>query len=153
MFTCRACLQKTRNALAPIAKVSLEIVIPPRARIVTSSTVHNTRSYATASAETERPIRRQGRNKELTLSQTKDSRRLEWVVRKHLERLDDPYGIAQHVENTLKKDRFEEALLLTQTASKDNQVVVSWNHLISYLFEKQRLHAAIKLFNEVSNQR
>lgn len=64
--------------------------------------------------------------------------------------MDDPWNIAQYVENALAKDRFDEALLLTKTAGKDLQVVVSWNHLINYLLGKQQLKNAIKLYNDVS---
>lgn len=72
------------------------------------------------------------------------------AVNKELEYADDPWKIGQLVESSLKKDRYEEALLMTQKASKDHQVVVSWNHLISYKLEKQELRAAIKLYNDVS---
>ncbi|KAG6039973.1 hypothetical protein E4U41_001765 [Claviceps citrina] len=72
------------------------------------------------------------------------------AVKKHMEHMNDPWTIAQHVEQTLLKDRFDEALLLTEQCSKDRQVVVAWNHLIGYQLERQQLRPAIKLFNEAS---
>lgn len=62
----------------------------------------------------------------------------------------DPYHIADNVQTKLKGGEFEKALLLTREASRDKQCVVSWNHLIEYEFKKNKLHSAIKLFNEVS---
>lgn len=78
-----------------------------------------------------------------------DAKALDWVVRKHLEHLKDPYKIAEHVLKTLEKGRFEEAALLTRKASRDGKVTVSWNHLIDYQMRNQRLNSAVKLYNEV----
>lgn len=80
----------------------------------------------------------------------KKAAKLRRTVKKHLSNSSDPYIIAQHVETILKKDQYDEALLLTQQASKDQNVVVAWNHLIGYQLEKQRLKAAMKLYNDVS---
>lgn len=87
---------------------------------------------------------------EETVSAKNSRERLQRVVKKQLQYLgDDPWKIAQHVEQTLAKDRYDEALLLTQSASRLGQIVVSWNHLINYLLEKQQLRNAMKLYNEV----
>jgi len=64
--------------------------------------------------------------------------------------LNDPYNVANHVRERLVANAYDETLLLVQTASKDMKVTVSWNHLIDHLLRKQRLHAAVKLFNDVS---
>lgn len=90
---------------------------------------------------------------EITESQKKLRGKLVRAVNKELEFADDPWKIGQLVENSLKKGRYDEALLMTQTASKNHQVVVSWNHLINYKFEKQELKAAIKLYNDVSSDK
>jgi pentatricopeptide repeat protein len=60
--------------------------------------------------------------------------------------------IAQHVRRTLDKGKFEEALQLTRRAGRDTKVTVSWNHLIDYQMEQQRLHAAVKLYNEMKKR-
>ncbi|KAL7918128.1 hypothetical protein ACQKWADRAFT_305048 [Trichoderma austrokoningii] len=88
------------------------------------------------------------------VSKKKDRERLERIVKKELAHMntDDPWKIAQYVENALVTDRFEEALLLTKTAGKDRQVVVAWNHLIGYLLGKQRLRDAIKLYNDMKKR-
>ncbi len=71
------------------------------------------------------------------------------AVRRRLKFLKDPYSIGQAVEETLNKNNYEEALSLTRLASKDHQVVVSWNHLIGHLMRNDKLSAAVKLYNEV----
>jgi hypothetical protein len=58
--------------------------------------------------------------------------------------------IANHIRKTLDKGNFEEAVLIARKASKDTKVAVSWNHLIDYQMSHHRLHAALKLYNEVS---
>ena len=79
-------------------------------------------------------------------------KRLEWVVNKHLQYLKDPKLIADHVRATLLKDKFLEALLLTRKASRNTKVTVAWNHLIDYQMKQQRLHASIKLYNEMKKR-
>lgn len=111
-------------------------------------------SYATAIHATDRPVDAPQTldvpDQDATVLQQKQREKLQRAVKKHLTHMDDPWKIAQHIEQTLLKDRFDEALLLTQKASKDGQVVVAWNHLIGYQLEKQRLKQAIKLFNDAS---
>lgn len=79
----------------------------------------------------------------------KYEKRLEANVRKHLSLMPDPYHIAQHITNALGKGSFDEALLMTRMASRNTKVEVSWNHLIDYQLKNKRLHAAVKLYNEV----
>ncbi|EHK47277.1 hypothetical protein TRIATDRAFT_163421, partial [Trichoderma atroviride IMI 206040] len=88
------------------------------------------------------------------VSKKKNQERLERIVKKELTHIntEDPWKIAQYVENALAADRFEEALLLTKTAGKDCQVVVAWNHLIGYLLGKQKLREAIKLYNDMKKR-
>ncbi|KAF6814372.1 pentatricopeptide repeat containing protein [Colletotrichum sojae] len=86
-------------------------------------------------------------------SAKRSQQKLEWAVGKHLEHMSDPWKIAKHVEATLEKDRFDEALLLTKRASVGKQCVVAWNHLIDYEIRKQkRLGAAIKLYNDMKKR-
>lgn len=113
-------------------------------------------SYATAIHATDRPVDAPQTldvpDQDATVLQQKQREKLQRAVKKHLTHMDDPWKIAQHIEQTLLKDRFDEALLLTQKASKDGQVVVAWNHLIGYQLEKQRLKQAIKLFNDMKKR-
>ncbi|KAJ9151741.1 Pentatricopeptide repeat protein [Pleurostoma richardsiae] len=153
MFLCRSCARRASAALSH--KVSAAEV---RALGISSTTVRRNHA-APAFTKLEEAAAAAGEDAGQTdqsLAVTKDSKRgekqLAWVVRKHLEHMKDPYKIAQHVENTLRKDRFEEALAVTREASKGAQCVVSWNHLIEYHLQHQRLHAGIKLYNEMKKR-
>jgi pentatricopeptide repeat protein len=76
-------------------------------------------------------------------------KKLQAAVKKRLELFPDPYHIAQHVSKALEKGSFDEALMMARMASRNAKVEVSWNHLIDYQLKNKRLHAAIKIYNEV----
>ncbi|KAM0334031.1 hypothetical protein ACHAQA_001051 [Verticillium albo-atrum] len=150
MLSCRACLRRALNSVAgPSASTELAAL-----RIAAPSQF--TRSFATNSIEdairapASRTPSRQPRTE--TSLDTKEKQKLEWVVKKHLERMDDPFKIAQHVHRTLAKDRYDEALLLVQQASKTAQCTVSWNHLIDYQMKNQKLNAAVRLLNDMKKR-
>ncbi|KAL2195495.1 hypothetical protein P885DRAFT_70589 [Corynascus similis CBS 632.67] len=82
----------------------------------------------------------------------KYEKKLEATVKRVLRLTTDPYHIAQHVARVLEKGRFDEALMTTRLASRGNKVEVSWNHLIDYLMKNHRLHAAVKLYNEMKKR-
>ncbi|KAK3944236.1 hypothetical protein QBC46DRAFT_305368 [Diplogelasinospora grovesii] len=138
MFVCRACLRRT---LGP------RPLYPLRAA---TSFASSRRGYATAVTDLQTAEAKDSEDApELSPAQ---NRRLEWVVKKHLEYLKDPYKIQEHVKRTLDKGAFDEAALLTRKASRDAKVTVSWNHLIDYQMRNQRLHAAMKLYNEMKKR-
>jgi pentatricopeptide repeat protein len=83
------------------------------------------------------------------LAKEKYEKKLQAAVRKRLTLFPDPFHIAQQVSALLEKDRFDEALLMARIASAKAKVEVSWNNLIDYQLRNKRLHAAIKLYNEV----
>lgn len=66
--------------------------------------------------------------------------------------MDDPFHIAQYVNNILQKDRFEEAAEITRKASKDKSVTVSWNALIDYKLRQGGLRPGIQIFNEMKKR-
>lgn len=63
---------------------------------------------------------------------------------------EDPWHIAKYVEDALKRDAYDEALLLVQKASRKAQITVAWNHLIDYQIQRDRIKEAVKLLNDVS---
>ncbi|KPM46178.1 hypothetical protein AK830_g334 [Neonectria ditissima] len=89
---------------------------------------------------------------EPSVAAKKAKEKLERAVKKNLPYLEDPWKLGQYVNDALAKDRYDEALLLTQKASAKDQVVVSWNHLINYQLEKQQLRNAVKLYNEMKKR-
>ncbi|GJN80657.1 hypothetical protein PLIIFM63780_004184 [Purpureocillium lilacinum] len=151
-LSCAACLRRTLQTASLETPALRPVLLPLRP-------AGRTRSYGTSSSPAAAPTKPVDAPQSLrtdpedaTVAQKKDRARLQRAVNKHLEHIEDPWKIAQHVEQTLAKDRFDEALLLTQQASKDRQVVVAWNHLISYLLGKQQLKKAVKLYNDMKKR-
>ncbi|KAG6014065.1 hypothetical protein E4U43_006983 [Claviceps pusilla] len=156
-LSCRACLTSTLRTAAyrSSSSTTTTTTIETASRLATPSAhLARRRRYTTAVLATEKsvdaPQSLQVPEQDAAVAQQRQREKLQRAVKKHLAHMDDPWKIAQHVEQTLLKNRFDEALLLTQQSSKDGQVVVAWNHLIGYLLEKQQLKQAIKLFNEAS---
>ncbi len=147
MFACRACTRRTVRALLGSRPADIQTASLRTAAVSLS----RQQTYATA------PAGVQGADSAALVDSSAKSERspkkLQWIANKHLQYLDDPYNIADHVLKILERDQYDEALVLTQEASKDKKVVVSWNHLINYQLRNQRLHAAVKLYNEVSGLR
>lgn len=146
MFTCRACFRRTLGTLYEHAFPS-KVYRPlwrPRVAIVEP---RRERKYATT-AIGEKTTGEDGDNR----PRRSASESAEWAARKQLQFMEDPFHIAQHVTNVLEKDHFEEAALITRKASKDKKVTVSWNRLIDYQLRQGRIHAGIKLYNEMKKR-
>ncbi|KAI1085837.1 hypothetical protein F5B20DRAFT_21137 [Whalleya microplaca] len=154
MFICRACFTKAFSTT-----INHTLRLPNNAttlRSILASTHPRRQRYATATFSTEfeeqpgtprdnRPPRR------LLRPRTAHDPR-EWAANKQLQYMKDPLHIANHVKNTLDKGRFDDAALIVRKASAYTKLVVSWNHLIDYQLREGRLHAALKLFNEMKKR-
>ncbi|KAG5945473.1 hypothetical protein E4U59_005726 [Claviceps monticola] len=147
LLSCRACLSKT----ARVATYSRSRLASTASRITTAHLGRpSERRYATTASATPEEglgLPQPGRSSDSDAghARKRENVKLRWAVNKQMEHLNDSWAVAQRVEETLSKDRFDEALLLTQEASRDGQMVVSWNHLIEYMFKKQQLSQAIKM--------
>ncbi|KAH7313307.1 pentatricopeptide repeat protein [Stachybotrys elegans] len=82
----------------------------------------------------------------------KERRKIERTVEKTLTYLTDPWTLGKRVEDTLRRDQWDEALLLTQRATKSMDTIVAWNHLISYQMDQGRLKRAIQCYNELKKR-
>ncbi|KAL7786700.1 hypothetical protein V8C37DRAFT_391764 [Trichoderma ceciliae] len=157
LVTCASCLRRAVQASSrsrPLAEAAASLWTGPG--IVPIPPLQTGRRYASAASAS---IERTDAPRSLTLepvdsevSKKRNQERLGRIVKKQLQHMDDPWHIAQYVEDCLAKDRFEEALLLTKLAGKDRQVVVAWNHLINHLLGKQQLRDAIKLYNDMKKR-
>lgn len=138
-WSCAACLR------TPI--VGLEY---GQARLLPSGSIVFPRRFLTT-----RPIDTPRELKELpttpSIAQKRAAERLGNIVDQQMRYLrgKDPYKIGQYVEQALRRNAFDEALLLVQKVGRGQQVVVAWNLLIDYQFGKQRIKEAMKLFNDV----
>lgn len=151
ILACGACLRRAMQIL-PRQKAAFEatFVLQSRQLPLQSQRDHTTAAAFTAAIEDTPPTSSLSDAGHGSVSAKRSLEQMKRNVRKHLNYLDDPWKIAQDVEGMLAKDRFDEAVLLTQAAGKSMQVTVSWNHLIDYMMEKQQLRKAIKLYNDVS---
>jgi hypothetical protein len=79
-----------------------------------------------------------------------------YVIRKHLEYLQDPLKLADFVQRSLAAADgpadYEMTLQVVRTASKSIQCIVSLNYLIDHLLNHKKLKAAILIYNEVEYQ-
>ncbi|KAK0711547.1 hypothetical protein B0H67DRAFT_585655 [Lasiosphaeris hirsuta] len=150
MFVCRSCVRKT---IGPTAAESRLLVQPLQG--INTQRSFSGESYTSPSLapgkEKVEPTPPVDKSDPTTLTPRR-AKDLEWVVKKHLQYLKDPLLIAEHILATLAKGKFEEALEVTRAASRDTAVSVSWNHLIDYQMKNQRLHAAVKLYNEMKKR-
>lgn len=139
VLACSACLRRA-------------VQVAPRTSALLRGDPHRlaTRHYATEAPAADAPQSIDVTPLDPAIAKQKKQERLQRIVNKEMVYLDDAWKLAQQVERRLGQNRFDEALLMTQRASKDKQVVVAWNHLINYLLENQQLNKAIKIYNEVS---
>ncbi|KAI4866434.1 hypothetical protein F4820DRAFT_417102 [Hypoxylon rubiginosum] len=157
MFTCTACL---RRAFASTANHALRPhKIPTTLKpfhASTQSRAPHISTYAEAGALAETTGKdatpEQGSENPGVPRLPRVSKSQEWAAEKQLQYLKDPLHIAEYVHKTLGKDHFEEAALVARKASKNTNVAVSWNHLIDYQMRHDKLHAAIKLYNEMKKR-
>lgn len=149
MFVCRACARRaSTSVIRQIPNADGRLAALPR-QFVTNSFLRQGQVQEDAFAEFEASVERQKTPEERQADKKKVLDKAKRAMKKELQYTTDPYHIAENVVKKLKEKDFEKALLLTREASKDKQCVVSWNHCIEYQFKNNKLHAAIKLFNEV----
>ncbi|KAI2637332.1 hypothetical protein GGS21DRAFT_489107 [Xylaria nigripes] len=149
MLSCRACLARsfdplyghTRAKSLKTSRSNLQALTRLNRRYATHTSssevtdlplIQYSGNYVKKAPETERSVRR--------------------AARKELEYLTDPYHIAHRVSDALKQDNLALAVHLTKESSRNNKVTVSWNNLIDYQIQKGRLHAALKLYNEMKKR-
>ncbi|KAF4123258.1 PPR repeat [Geosmithia morbida] len=131
-------------------------VLPRTARILDvrlfANAVGNTLP-APEAADVPRTLEKSG-DDDADVAEKRSKDRLQAVVKKHLRHMsDDPWAVGQYVEKALARGAFDEALLLVQKSSAGgNQVVVAWNHLIDYQFQRQQLKHALKLYNDMKKR-
>lgn len=144
LFTCAACLRRASLA------TSRPHALPEPSRFVRMFVLgHARRRHLTTDAEIRASRSLASKPAEASMAKKKDLERLERSAKRQLQQNSDPWHVAKQVEHALEKGRYDEALLLTKTASRSTQVPVSWNHLIDYKMKNQQLREAVKLYNDV----
>ena len=154
MFTCCSCMRRHVYALLgePILYQSGQRpTFPPKyaSRAIERSYSEITRTWDRRLKPWER---RSSQNRSLPSSRAprRSSRLID--VEKELSYLGDPLKLANQVCKLLVQDKFDDAELLVQTASKHHPCTVSWNHLINWQLSKGKVNDALKTYNEVCSQ-
>ncbi|KAM4055356.1 PPR repeat family protein [Hirsutella rhossiliensis] len=152
-LSCAACLRRTVRVAAH-GSLAADLITTRALAALGQPTRHYATAAAAAPVDAPQALDPEPADAEaeLDIAMKRERAKLQRIVKKHLTYMDDPWKIGHHVEQTLAKDRFDEALLLTQTASRDRQVVVAWNHLIAYQLDKQKLKSAIKLYHDMKKR-
>ncbi|KAI0911573.1 hypothetical protein F4823DRAFT_623467 [Ustulina deusta] len=160
MFTCRACQRRAFNTLSTHGlpkNPNTSHHSPPPFR-TTAKGSRPSRSYATVATHARSADAADSIAAPSLTDAYRDGkapalgRSAAWAARKELAYLGDPLHIANRVKLALNKDNFELAAMITRQASRDNNVTVSWNHLIDYQLGNGRIHAALKLYNDMKKR-
>lgn len=166
MFICRACARRATNSLLRQPPATNPRLAAPSRTFTTSTTSNSLREPPRRDERVQIEVaavaeRKGDKNRDKNPYASREDwvdkantekrtpEKLKRAVKKELQLTTDPFHIAENVHKKLKENDFEKALMLAREASKDKQVVVSWNHLIEHQFAHQKLGAAIKLYNEV----
>ncbi|KAF3064564.1 putative pentatricopeptide repeat protein [Daldinia childiae] len=147
MFTCKSCKRKAFSTLInPTFRLqnTLATVQP----IYTPALSRRHRKYTTTTAPAN--VSQQDGYQDNPKAKRKQTiSPQEWAAQKQLQYLKDPLHIQDYVRKTLERGNFDDAMLITKKASKNSVVTVSWNHLIGYVMQQGKLHAGIKLYNDM----
>ncbi|KAH8169581.1 PPR repeat family protein [Sarocladium implicatum] len=153
-LACAACMR--RLVLAPLAaRAALpEATFIPSVRFLDARRNRSTQAIQTqhdfekvwgeeeAEPAEEREAKQQARTQELAAQ----------YALKKLKVIDDPFHVGQAVVASLKKDQFDNALVLTEKASRTMNVVVSWNAILAYQLGKGEIKTAFKTFNNMKKR-
>jgi len=66
--------------------------------------------------------------------------------------LGDRVKFAEHIHYTLRNQQPEKALDLCRLASRNQEVVVGWNHCVDWHMQRGRINEALKIYNEMKKR-
>ncbi|KAF2487839.1 hypothetical protein BDY17DRAFT_320352 [Neohortaea acidophila] len=73
-------------------------------------------------------------------------------LQRELTHLPDRIKLAEHVHYVLRCNQPEKALNLCRLASKEQNVVVSWNHCVDWHMQRGKVDEAITIYNEMKKR-
>lgn len=163
MFECRACLSRTLRAIAGDALNARSIGRTRPPNLTPRRTTPPIRRAASTSAATKNTSVLQTSNGDDfgdgdsvdtadATAEKRLARKGEKALRTELQYLSDPLKLAEHVHYTLRCRKPEKALNLCRLASKERQVIVSWNHCVDWYMTNNQPDEAIKIYNEMKKR-
>ena len=151
LFSCAACSRRAVLALGTTTPRFPATTVARRAVAIPFRANHRLYSVEAPATTPDAPRNLDAADQDGEGAAEKARKRLEKAVYKQMDYLaEDPWHIAKYVEDALKRDAYDEALLLVQKASRKAQITVAWNHLIDYQIQRDRIKEAVKLLNDVS---
>lgn len=150
MLECRACVLRCIRAIAGDT-VQTQHVRQTRLLLTPSLTRPIRRAASTALATKQDGIAELEKSSAFPKS-GKLSNYKERDLKVELKYLGDPVKLAEHVHYTLRCNKPEKALDLCRLASKQEEVIVSWNHCVDWYMSQGKIDDAIKIYNEMKKR-
>ena len=161
MFECRACVLRYIRAIAgdsiPAQHLTRRRLLAPQPSYLPTrrrvSTVVASKNGAKDTLlpgkqpveEATAAIEKPSKQRVLTIPDEKN-------LKVELRYLGDRVKLAEHVHYTLRCQKPEKALNLCRLTSKQDQVIVSWNHCIDWHMSQNKIDDAIKIYNEMKKR-
>lgn len=163
MFECRACVLRYIRAIAgdiPASHALLrrEAVLTPRLPLARyASTAVATNNVANNGlVPGKQPIEPRSDNDASQGAKKNGKKELAIRDKRHLELelkyLSDRVKLAEHVHYTLRNNDPEKALNLCRLASKHQEVIVAWNHVVDWYMQRNKIDDAITVYNEMKKR-
>lgn len=155
MLECRACLLRSIRAIAGDALQTTSITRSRQPLLLTPHLAPPIRRAASTAAATKNAISNDIPNEGDAFdvaSRRSVANRDAKALRTELKYLSDPLKLAEHVRYTLRCNKPEKALDLCRLASKQQEVIVSWNHCIDWHMSHNKIDEAIKIYNEMKKR-
>lgn len=164
MFECRACVLRSIRAIAGdsinvqhLPRSRNRLILTPRLstppiRCAISSVVATRDDEPDDLVPGAQPISEETQNPTDGKKQKGLTPKDERALRTELKYLSDPVKLAEHVRYTLRRNQPEKALDLCRLASKQQEVIVSWNHCVDWYMTKGRVDEGIRIYNEMKKR-
>ena len=158
MFQCRACVWRSIRAIAGENHKPHQI-LAGRALILTPH-IRPIRRHASTAISPKEPEEleeelvqgKQPEDLDDGGQRTSSSAASERHLKLELKYLQDKVKLAEHVHYTLRCDKPEKALDLCRLASRQQDAVVSWNHVVNWYMQKGKVDDALKIYNEMKKR-
>ena len=162
MLECRACVLRCIRAIAGDAfkshhvarrRLSLTPRLPHEALRKYASPAIAAKNEDDVLLPGKQPIREEsGSGNSNGKKQKSVAIRDEKALKIELKWLSDPVKLAEHVHYTLRNSKPDKALDLCRLASKKQEVIVSWNHVVDWYMSKGKIDDALKVYNEMKKR-
>jgi pentatricopeptide repeat protein len=139
---------RTADVKEEIAKGRPKEIATPDKSVPTKEEITRGRPKANALLKKSAPLNEDSANKRPNAITIENKS----ALIKELEWLPDRLKLAQHVHYVLRCNDPEKALNLCRLASKKEEVIVSWNHVVDWYMRQGKVDDALKVYNEMKKR-